>query len=108
MSNPGSEDVGGFGQMGMAEILALTMIAPMLLVGVLGKVGELGQVVLHKLVQVHVLTSEPLLAIPGSTVGLDGPRLIVAGGIVFAALVMVSRRARKQREAARDEQLRRR
>lgn len=84
--------------MGALEIIAIAIVGGAILTPVLGLAGDLGRQALAKMVDLGLLTEHPVVAIPQTAVGLDGPRLLILAALFLAAVTLRSARARRRQD----------
>ncbi|MDO5067625.1 MAG: hypothetical protein Q4D96_10135 [Propionibacteriaceae bacterium] len=80
------------------DLIVLVLVVPMAMALVLGFMANLSHRVMDALVGWRVLVTDPMVAIPGTGVGLDAARLVVLAGvsIAFAVAARGSRRRRSE------------
>lgn len=78
------------------DLIVLVLVMPMAVGLVLGLLAKLSHRVMDALVGWRVLVTDPMVAIPGTGVGLDAPRLMVLAG-VFIAFAVAARESRRRR-----------
>lgn len=80
----------------LGDLIVLVLVVPIALGLVLGFLTKLSHRVMDALVGWKVLVTDPMVAIPGTGVGLDAARLMVLAG-VFIALAVTARESRRRR-----------